>query len=178
MAYHRLPAETISEIRSLLGLLSGRAIARQVGVSRGTVEAVRQGRYQVRTTAAAPQQPKASRPPRGYVRCKTCGGKCKMPCKVCELREAAERQRRHEIVCGKSTTPYRERNGVPGYAATETGFVFHGSIELIEDSDASAVILLPHGEREILMEDLLARRFVRERKLSGVTMVVTVGGGH
>jgi hypothetical protein len=83
-----LASGTVDEIRRLLGQgeLSQRAIARVVGVSRGTVNAIACGRRPER--AADPPLPDDQWPPLEgpAVRCPTCGGMVRMPCLACRVR--------------------------------------------------------------------------------------------
>jgi hypothetical protein len=90
-----ISAPVIREIRRLLaeGLLSYRAIAGQVGVSRGTVLRValkRRGDHEARR---GPRIVPPTGPPE---RCPGCGALAQMPCLVCQLRamEKAPRVRR------------------------------------------------------------------------------------
>ena len=85
----------VDEIRDLLarGGLSQRTIARRMGVSRGTVNAIARGRRP--DYAAVRREPGAdfrapSGPPR---RCRGCGGMVQMPCLVCHVRAIKERCR-------------------------------------------------------------------------------------
>ena len=87
----------VEQIRQLLGeqSLSQRKIARHLGVSRGTVLAIAQGR---RPDYAADKEgdedfSSSPGPPR---RCPGCGGMVTMPCLLCKIRGlvAVDRQRR------------------------------------------------------------------------------------
>jgi hypothetical protein len=84
----------VTAIRRMLadGESSQRKIARQTGVSRGTVGAIALGRrpdYEDRRQtdcggfAPAGESPWPSRPPR---RCPACGGMVQMPCLACHVR--------------------------------------------------------------------------------------------
>lgn len=80
------------EIQRLLeeGELSQRKIARQMGVSRGTVNAIALGKRALK--AARPGDD--FQPPTGpAARCPTCGGMVQMPCLACRLRRDRARQR-------------------------------------------------------------------------------------
>jgi hypothetical protein len=83
-----LTRELVEEIRCLLfaGNCSQRAIARRLGVSRGAVQRVARGKYRL----YAPLKSSANeefQPPHGpRLRCPGCGGKVKMPCLACYLR--------------------------------------------------------------------------------------------
>ena len=84
----------VDEIRRMLreGRLSQRRIAMQIGVSRGTVNAIAQGK---RTCVAAGRLANGNgfTPPSGAPkRCPGCGGKVQMPCLVCYIRN--ERRKR------------------------------------------------------------------------------------
>jgi hypothetical protein len=77
------------EIRRLLngGELSQRAIARQTGVSRGTVQAIAVERRRRGSGRRAFETPRGFSPPSGLpVRCPGCGAKAQMPCLACCLR--------------------------------------------------------------------------------------------
>jgi len=90
-----IAASVVSEIRSLLtdGNLSQRKIARRLGVSRGTVNAIALGKR--------PDQ--AGGRPRSVedwtimigpvARCPGCGGMVQMPCLACRIREMQQRRR-------------------------------------------------------------------------------------
>lgn len=92
----------VDEIKRLLkeGNLSQRKIARQVGVSRGTVHGIAQGR---RADYKAQREAKREfvTPVGPPVRCPTCGGMVQMPCLACRVRAMKERRR-----------PERHRAGV------------------------------------------------------------------
>lgn len=91
-----LSIATILEVRRLLaaGNLSQRAIATQVGVSRGMVALIANGRRHLH-----PHEPHSKSPLRrsraGTTRCPGCGGLVHLPCLLCRARE---RQRRHRLV--------------------------------------------------------------------------------
>jgi len=77
----------VDEVKRLLaeGSFSQRKIARKIGVSRGTVNAIALGKrpdYKARREQgddfAAPSGP--------LVRCPTCGGRVQMPCLACRVR--------------------------------------------------------------------------------------------
>ena len=76
----------VREIRRLLkqGGLSQRAVARQVGVSRGTVDAIARGTrpdYDARRAALDAFTPPSGTPRR----CPGCGRLVKMPCLACQI---------------------------------------------------------------------------------------------
>ena len=84
--------EVVREVRSLLskGRLSQRHIARSMGVSRGTVQAIASGRrpdYSTRRPRDRHDTIFPSGPPR---RCPTCGGMVQMPCLLCHVRRIRE----------------------------------------------------------------------------------------
>jgi hypothetical protein len=87
------------EIKRLLGegRLSQRKIARRVGVSRGTVNAIAGGKRPDR----GPGRPADDSPlPSGRpARCPTCGGMVQMPCLACRVRalQAGGRRRGREV---------------------------------------------------------------------------------
>ena len=90
-----LAPAVVVEIQRLLAehQLSQRAIARQLGVSRGIIQLVAQGKRRVQ--AARPEQPSlASRRSGPLQRCPGCGGRVHLPCLVCRLRAAARAQPR------------------------------------------------------------------------------------
>ncbi|NQU24563.1 MAG: helix-turn-helix transcriptional regulator [Candidatus Nealsonbacteria bacterium] len=79
----------VSEIREMLaeGRLSQRQIARGLGVSRGTVNAIARGRrpdYAARRSRPSDDFTAPSGPPR---RCPECGGLVQMPCLACRVRQ-------------------------------------------------------------------------------------------
>jgi hypothetical protein len=83
---------TVEEIRHLLaeGRLSQRGIARELGVSRGTVNAIAMGR---RISIGRPSVAEEDFPlPAGLPRrCSGCGGLVQMPCLLCHLRLLRQR---------------------------------------------------------------------------------------
>ena len=91
-----LDPDVVDQIKRLLGEgnLSQRSIARQIGVSRGTVHAIARGKRN-------DSPPRKREPdddfmlPRGpWHRCPTCGGMVQMPCLACRLRAMREDRRR------------------------------------------------------------------------------------
>lgn len=83
-----LAEDTVAEVRQLLaaGVLSQRQIAARLGVSRGVVAQIAQGK---RTARRAEELAVAS--PRGpLVRCPQCGGMVRQPCLACQIRELVE----------------------------------------------------------------------------------------
>lgn len=108
-----LSVEVVEEIERLLaaGCLSQRGIARRIGVSRGSVNAIAQGKrpdHQARRLTERDSLVVPSGPP---VRCATCGGLVQMPCLACRLRALRESLRRRAV----STLPTGfRRPGGPG----------------------------------------------------------------
>ena len=96
----------IDEIRRLLreDRLSQREIARQIGVSRGTVNAIAQGRR----SSCRDRRPTVDDgfvPPTGLPkRCSGCGGRVQMPCLLCYIRAKNQRRR------GNRDAPSSQRN--------------------------------------------------------------------
>ena len=93
-----IASTVIDSIRELLaeGRLSQRKIACRLGVSRGTVASVALGRrpdYEaIRRRREQREQPIVPGP---VARCRTCGGRVHMPCRLCAVREElAARPRR------------------------------------------------------------------------------------
>ena len=88
--------EVVAKIRIMLrqGKLSQRGIARRLGVSRGTVNAIALGRrpdYEALPhRREAEEIPAPSGPPR---RCPGCGGMVLMPCVACGIRAIRQRRR-------------------------------------------------------------------------------------
>jgi len=86
----------VERVRELLreANLSQRQIARQLGVSRGTVNAIARGKrpdYEARRR----HRPGGIVPPSGpYVRCPTCGARVQMPCLACQIRALRSERRR------------------------------------------------------------------------------------
>ena len=84
----------IDEIRRLLrkGALSQRKIASQIGVSRGTVNAIALGK-RPETSPHWRHEDDGFVPPTGLpVRCPGCGGKVQMPCLLCYIRASKARK--------------------------------------------------------------------------------------
>jgi hypothetical protein len=89
-----LPLPVVQEIRRCLdeGALSQRKIARQVGVSRGTVGAIASGRRGTHGREPRPDRPEQccyERPPQ---RCHGCGARVYLPCILCRTRAFQTRQ--------------------------------------------------------------------------------------
>jgi DNA-binding XRE family transcriptional regulator len=78
----------VDEIRRMLGegRLSQRMIASQIGVSRGTVNAIAQGKRDCEL-ARCQRGEDGFIPPTGLpVRCSGCGARVQMPCLLCYIR--------------------------------------------------------------------------------------------
>jgi hypothetical protein len=82
--------EVANEVKRLLaaGRLSQRKIARQVGISRGTVEKIASGRWQPKREWMRLQVPTGP-----AVRCQECGAMAQMPCMACQLRAIQKKAR-------------------------------------------------------------------------------------
>ena len=96
----------IDEIRRLLreDRLSQREIARQIGVSRGTVSAIARGR-RPNGRDRRPTVDDGFVTPTGLPeRCPGCGGRVQMPCLLCYIRAKNQRRR------GKRDAPSSQRN--------------------------------------------------------------------
>ena len=85
--------DLIREIQRLLatGKLTRRNIAQRLGVARGTVSAVADGKFHAPSLLCEAPQPK---PPSDLVaretrRCPTCRAMVRMPCKLCRIRRLA-----------------------------------------------------------------------------------------
>ncbi|MHC4404338.1 MAG: hypothetical protein ACYTG0_32185 [Planctomycetota bacterium] len=75
------PASVVSSIQGLLAAgVSQAQIARQTGVSRGTVGNIAHGRRLPQRAPAEDGEP--------YVKCLGCGGMVQMPCRLCARRRA------------------------------------------------------------------------------------------
>jgi hypothetical protein len=86
----------VDEIRRLLngGKLSQRTIARQTGVSRGTVQAIADGRHPSGSARRAGRRRDGFSPPIGLpARCPGCGAKVRMPCLACYIKKTKSRQK-------------------------------------------------------------------------------------
>lgn len=83
----------VAEVRRLLaeGKLSQRAIARRLGVSRGSVHAIARGKRPDRQPAEPLEEIRWEGPP---ARCPGCGGMVFLPCRACTTRQAAARRPR------------------------------------------------------------------------------------
>jgi transcriptional regulator with XRE-family HTH domain len=92
-----ISSAVIEEVRRLLEeqKLSQRMIARQVGVSHGTVNAIWLGKRPEHRASRPDEDEEAplfnSTPPQ---RCPSCGGLVQMPCLLCRVRSLREKTRR------------------------------------------------------------------------------------
>lgn len=88
-----IASTVIDEVRRLLNerKLSQRMIARRVGVSRGTVNAIWLGKRPERASPQADEEAPQfdAAPPQ---RCPGCGGMVQMPCLLCRIRELREKR--------------------------------------------------------------------------------------
>ena len=110
-----LPIALVNEIDSLIheGALSHRKIAARLGVSRGVVSAIANGRRGLfgqdplaKYSPVAPTSPPT--------RCPTCGYRVYLPCLVCRTREHNQRQIILRILARMSTTDNRIRRKSAG----------------------------------------------------------------
>jgi hypothetical protein len=110
-----LPIALVNEIDSLVreGALSQRKIAIRLGVSRGVVSAIANGRRglygQDPFAKHSPLVPTS--PP---TRCPTCGYRVYLPCLVCQTREHHRRQIILRILAGTNRTGNRVRRKSAG----------------------------------------------------------------
>ena len=86
----------VLEIRHLLaeGTISQRKIARRLGVSRGTVNAIALGRRRESAGRADDVEEGFLAPAGPPRRCPGCGGMVRMPCLLCRLRGRSSSARR------------------------------------------------------------------------------------
>lgn len=92
-----LASEVVDKIRCLLseGQLSQRAIARLLGVNRGTVSAIALGRGRYDELSKRRRSREEVPPPSGCPRrCPECGALVQMPCVACRVREILRHRRR------------------------------------------------------------------------------------
>ncbi len=82
-----IASDIVQEIRELLaeGSLSQRAIAGRMGVSRGTVSAIAQGKRRDCPSRLFSQEIPFISPAGRPVRCPGCGGLAQMPCLACYI---------------------------------------------------------------------------------------------
>lgn len=90
-----LAPRLVAEVRRLLaeGRLSQRTIARWTGVSRGTVNAIAQGKRRGNERQREESRLEFTPPLGPLLRCRECGGLVQMPCLLCQLRAMKQRQR-------------------------------------------------------------------------------------
>lgn len=83
-----LSLQTVEQLKTQLAAgQSYRAVARQLGVSRGVVALAARGR---RPDYAAREEPLANLPEGPLERCPSCGGRSTMPCRLCLIRARRE----------------------------------------------------------------------------------------
>jgi hypothetical protein len=84
-----IASDIVEEIRQMLaeGGLSQRAIAGRMGVSRGTVCAIAQGKRRDQPSQLYQQDMHFNPPAGAAVRCSGCGGLVQMPCLACFIRQ-------------------------------------------------------------------------------------------
>jgi len=97
----------VEEVRRMLreGRVSQRKIARRLGVSRGTVNAIACGRRRDRSARRRGHEEDDFTPPTGLPRrCPGCGGLAQMPCLACYIRAKKEaRQAARSSLCRSPT---------------------------------------------------------------------------
>jgi len=107
-----LPLKLINKVDTLIreGKLSHREIAARLGVSRGTVSAIANGRRGIygkdekdKYTPLAPSLP--------AVRCPTCGNRVHPPCLICLVRDKRQRQITAQLLARKIQRHPRETGG-------------------------------------------------------------------
>jgi transcriptional regulator with XRE-family HTH domain len=109
----------VEEIERLLdaGGLSQRGIARRMGVSRGSVNAIALGKRPDPQTRRRVQEDALAAPAGPSVRCPTCGGMVQMPCLACRLRALKEGRRRPQ----RGIRSDRRQGAATGYVSTGRG---------------------------------------------------------
>jgi len=102
-----IPFAVVDEIERLLheGGLSQRKIARRVGVSRGTVNAIARGRRPDYRALRRDRVDEFAAPCGPFARCPTCGARVQMPCLACRVRAFRESRRRSR----RRAVPYCRR---------------------------------------------------------------------
>ena len=105
--------EVVDQIKRLLneGSLSQRSIARQLGVSRGTVHAIGRGKRPDYNTRRREKEDEIAAPRGPWGRCPTCGGMVQMPCLACGVRALREERRRSAV--GPGALSFRESAASP-----------------------------------------------------------------
>ncbi|MDD4888291.1 MAG: hypothetical protein PHU85_00030 [Phycisphaerae bacterium] len=83
-----IPQSVVDEIRRLLGegRLSQRKIAREVGVSRGSVGGIASGKRPDYADRERRRSEEALAPGGPFVRCDGCGHSVQLPCQICRAR--------------------------------------------------------------------------------------------
>ncbi|MFZ1934653.1 MAG: helix-turn-helix transcriptional regulator [Thermoguttaceae bacterium] len=97
----------VEEIRHMLreGRLSQREIAKRLGVSRGTVNAIASGRRREQVRRPEQAEDDGFIPPTGLPkRCPGCGGLAQMPCLACYIRAKNEARRAQRPIPGRRPT--------------------------------------------------------------------------
>jgi transcriptional regulator with XRE-family HTH domain len=113
-----IATSVVEQIRRLLasGDLSQRAIARQLGVSRGTVNAIALGK-RPEARRQAERGADGFDPPVGPLRrCPDCGGLVLMPCLACRVRQIQEQRHKRDVA-----NPARPPSAVRGRAVENHG---------------------------------------------------------
>jgi helix-turn-helix protein len=109
-----LTTALVQEIDRLLcdGKLSQRQIAARLGVSRGTISAIANGRRSLfgRETPKTTSPLVPSTPP---TRCPHCGYRVYLPCQVCRIRAHQVRQHLLQILAGQQPKRTAQSNAVP-----------------------------------------------------------------
>jgi hypothetical protein len=103
----------VEEVRRLLGegCLSQRQIARRLGVSRGTVNAIALGKRRSDSNSRCGCEGADFTPPTGLPkRCPGCGGLTQMPCLACYIR--AKKDARPTMKSAVCRGPTRESNAI------------------------------------------------------------------
>lgn len=98
----------VDRVKSLLGRMSERAVARQSGVSRGSVKKIREGRWQ-RKKIAGPDGEMEELPP--AERCGQCGRKVVMPCRACETEQLPPAPRAPDAIAERIPLELRGKDG-------------------------------------------------------------------
>jgi transcriptional regulator with XRE-family HTH domain len=106
-----IDANVVGEVQNLLaaGEMSQRAIARILGISRGTVDAIAAGkRPDYEAIRRSRQENETGDEPIGPpMRCPTCGGLVYMPCRLCAVRRSTSNTIRQSLRnIGKNDEPF------------------------------------------------------------------------
>lgn len=91
-----LPLVKVEEVKRLLdeGKLSQRKIAAKLGVSRGTVGSIANGKRGIYGREPDHSEPTLCCPDLPPERCPSCGGMVYMPCVLCKAREYRQREKK------------------------------------------------------------------------------------